>query len=455
MSEQITTVGVVGCGTMGSGISEVCARAGYTVVFREIDDDAVEAGLARIRHSMDRAVEKGKLAPRRRDAALGRISGSTTLEGLKEATSIVEAVPEKLELKQELFKDLDAMLPEHAILATNTSSLPVIEMAVQTGRPEPRRRVPLLQPGAGDGAGRAGEDRRHRPRGARHGEGVRRGAREEPGRLSGPRGLHREPVALPVPEQRRADGRVGVRDARGHRRGDAVRVRASDGAARAARPDRARLDVRDPRRDVPPVPRDALRAVAAHQATRRPPGSSAARPDAASTSTRRPTRRGSRSPATTAARCRRRPARTSGRSASSARGRWRTGSPRSPRRPATRSCSARARSSARASRRPRSRSRSAKAVERGKMTQEQLDATQGAARDDDRDGRVRRLRPDHRGDRRGARRQARPLQASSTRSRPAHAILASTTSSLPVVALAAATERPEQVVGMHFFNPRR
>ena len=135
MSEQIATIGVVGCGTMGSGISEVCARAGYTVVFREIDDEAVEAGLARIKHSIDRAVEKGKLSEEDRDAALGRISGSTTLEGLKEADLIIEAIPEKLELKQQLFKDLDAMLPAHAILATNTSSLPVIEMAVQTGRP--------------------------------------------------------------------------------------------------------------------------------------------------------------------------------------------------------------------------------------------------------------------------------------------------------------------------------
>ena len=135
MSEQITTVGVVGCGTMGSGISEVCARAGYTVVFREINDEAVEAGLARIRHSMDRAVEKGKLPAEERDAALGRIKGSTTLEGLKEADLIVEAIPENLELKQQLFKDLDALVPDHTILATNTSSLPVIEMAVQTGRP--------------------------------------------------------------------------------------------------------------------------------------------------------------------------------------------------------------------------------------------------------------------------------------------------------------------------------
>ena len=135
MSDQISVVGVVGCGTMGSGISEVCARAGYTVVVREISDEAVESGLARIRHSMDRAVDKGKLSAEDRDAAIGRISGTTSFEQMKTADIVVEAVPENLEIKQELFKELDALLPPHAILATNTSSLPVIEMAVQTGRP--------------------------------------------------------------------------------------------------------------------------------------------------------------------------------------------------------------------------------------------------------------------------------------------------------------------------------
>jgi len=135
MSDQISTIGVVGCGTMGSGISEVCARAGYAVVFREIGDDAVEAGLTRIRHSMDRAVDKGKLSADERDVAFARISGTTSYEGLKVCDLVVEAVPEKLEMKQELFRALDALLPEHAILATNTSSLSVIEMAVQTGRP--------------------------------------------------------------------------------------------------------------------------------------------------------------------------------------------------------------------------------------------------------------------------------------------------------------------------------
>jgi 3-hydroxybutyryl-CoA dehydrogenase len=135
MSDQITTIGVVGCGTMGSGISEVCARAGYTVVFREISDEAVADGLAKIKHSMERAVSKEKLSADERDQALGRISGSTSFESLKSCDIVIEAVPEKLEIKQELVRSLDVLLPDHAIIATNTSSLPVIEMAVQTGRP--------------------------------------------------------------------------------------------------------------------------------------------------------------------------------------------------------------------------------------------------------------------------------------------------------------------------------
>jgi 3-hydroxybutyryl-CoA dehydrogenase len=135
MSDQISTVGVVGCGTMGSGISEVVARAGYTVVFREIDNAAVESGLARIRHSMDRAVDKGKIPEKDRDDALSRITGTTSYDPLKGCDLVIEAVPEKLEIKQDLFRALDALLPDHTILATNTSSLPVIEMAVQTGRP--------------------------------------------------------------------------------------------------------------------------------------------------------------------------------------------------------------------------------------------------------------------------------------------------------------------------------
>ncbi|MGH2829172.1 MAG: 3-hydroxyacyl-CoA dehydrogenase family protein, partial [Actinomycetota bacterium] len=135
MGVEIKTVGIVGCGTMGAGIAEVCARNGYTVVFREIDEGRVADGMARIEHSLRRAVNKGKATEDDLKEALGRISGGTSFEHLKGADLVVEAVPEHLDLKQETFKALDAILEPHAILATNTSSLPVIEMAVQTTRP--------------------------------------------------------------------------------------------------------------------------------------------------------------------------------------------------------------------------------------------------------------------------------------------------------------------------------
>jgi 3-hydroxybutyryl-CoA dehydrogenase len=105
------------------------------VIFREIDDDQVAAGLARITQSIDRAVERGKIEAGERDDTLSRISGTTTFADLKECDLVIEAIPEHLEWKQEAFQALDPLLPEHAVLATNTSSLPVIEMAVKTTRP--------------------------------------------------------------------------------------------------------------------------------------------------------------------------------------------------------------------------------------------------------------------------------------------------------------------------------
>lgn len=131
----IQTVGVLGCGTMGSGISEVCARKGYRVIFRELDDDAVAAGFERITQSLDRAVERGKLQPGERDSALALVTGTTSFDDMKSCDLVIEAIPEHLDLKQEAFEALDPLLPDHAILATNTSSLPVIEMAVRTNRP--------------------------------------------------------------------------------------------------------------------------------------------------------------------------------------------------------------------------------------------------------------------------------------------------------------------------------
>ena len=132
---KIDTVGVVGCGTMGSGICEVVATGGYDVVFQETNEETVKAGLERIQRSLDRGVRRERIGQEEADEVLSRISGTTDLSNLAGCQLVFEAVPENLELKKDVFARLDEILPETTILATNTSSLPVIDMAVATKRP--------------------------------------------------------------------------------------------------------------------------------------------------------------------------------------------------------------------------------------------------------------------------------------------------------------------------------
>ena len=133
---EITTVGVVGLGTMGAGIAEVCARHGYRVFAVEPDADSLERGRVSLSGSTERAVKRGKLTEAERDEVLSRITFSTQLEDLASADLVVEAIPEDLDIKREIFGRLDAITPAHAILATNTSSLSVTEIAVATSRPD-------------------------------------------------------------------------------------------------------------------------------------------------------------------------------------------------------------------------------------------------------------------------------------------------------------------------------
>jgi len=131
----VTTVGVLGTGTMASGIVEVCAVAGYDVVFRARSEDKVAAVRARIGKSLAKSVDKGRLAEADRNAALARVTGSTELADLAGCDLVVEAVVEDLEVKRQLFAELDELLPDGAVLATTTSSLPVIECATATSHP--------------------------------------------------------------------------------------------------------------------------------------------------------------------------------------------------------------------------------------------------------------------------------------------------------------------------------
>jgi 3-hydroxybutyryl-CoA dehydrogenase len=133
--DRIDVVGVVGCGTMGAGIAEIVSRKGLPVRFVEMSDAAVEKGLARIAGSLDRQVARERLTAEERDEITSRISGSTEYSDLSVCDLIVEAVPEVLEWKQQAFRRIDEHARPDAIIATNTSSLPVMDIAVHTRRP--------------------------------------------------------------------------------------------------------------------------------------------------------------------------------------------------------------------------------------------------------------------------------------------------------------------------------
>ncbi len=131
---EIGTVGVVGCGLMGSGIAEVCARAGYQVIVAEVGAEFLERGLGRIRASLEKAVARGKATQQQADEALSSIHGTLTLEDFDTCDLVVEAAVESMDVKKEVFATLDRVLPRNAILASNTSSLCVTEMASVTQR---------------------------------------------------------------------------------------------------------------------------------------------------------------------------------------------------------------------------------------------------------------------------------------------------------------------------------
>jgi 3-hydroxybutyryl-CoA dehydrogenase len=133
---SIKTVGVLGCGLMGSGIAEVVVMAGYRTIVRETSDDLLAKGRQRIQGSLDKAVAKGGLSPADRDAALGRLEGTVDLATLADCDLVIEAIVENVELKKETFAALDAVLKPTAMLASNTSSLTITQLAMATQRPD-------------------------------------------------------------------------------------------------------------------------------------------------------------------------------------------------------------------------------------------------------------------------------------------------------------------------------
>jgi 3-hydroxybutyryl-CoA dehydrogenase len=132
----IRKVGVLGAGLMGSGIAEVCAKAGYATVVREVSEDLVKRGIGKIEGSLGKAVEKGKLPAAERAAARSRISSTTKLEDLSDCDIVLEAIVENLDVKKETYKALDGICKREAIFCSNTSSLTITELAAATSRPD-------------------------------------------------------------------------------------------------------------------------------------------------------------------------------------------------------------------------------------------------------------------------------------------------------------------------------
>jgi len=131
---DIKTIGVLGAGSMGNGIAQVAAQSGYNVVMRDIDDKFVDRALKGIDKFLSKSVEKGKITSDDKSATLGRIKGTTKMEDLKDVDFVVEVVLEDMDLKKKVFKELDELTRKEVILATNTSSMSITEIATATNR---------------------------------------------------------------------------------------------------------------------------------------------------------------------------------------------------------------------------------------------------------------------------------------------------------------------------------
>jgi 3-hydroxybutyryl-CoA dehydrogenase len=134
--DDVQKVGVIGCGIMGSGIVEVCAKAGTQVTYVEVDDERVERGRKAIEKSIGKAVERGKLSEEDRGGILSSIHGTTSIEEVGQSDFVVEAATEDLDTKIEIFRALSGLTRNDVVLASNTSSLPIIQLAAATDRPE-------------------------------------------------------------------------------------------------------------------------------------------------------------------------------------------------------------------------------------------------------------------------------------------------------------------------------
>jgi 3-hydroxybutyryl-CoA dehydrogenase len=133
---SVKTIMVIGAGQMGSGIAQVCAQAGYSVFLNDLKPEFVDRGLAGIKKNLNRQVDKGRMTSEQLDEVVGRITSSSDLQDAAKVDLVIEAAVESMDIKAKIFAQLDVIAPAHAILASNTSSLPITEIAAATKRPE-------------------------------------------------------------------------------------------------------------------------------------------------------------------------------------------------------------------------------------------------------------------------------------------------------------------------------
>ena len=258
---SITRVGIIGSGIMGSGIAEVAAAAGHEVVLRSRSQASADAMIAGLDKSLAKQVEKGKRTEEEAATIGARVSGTTNLADLADADLVIESVVEDLDVKKALFAELDAVAKEGAILATNTSTLPVVEMAMATGRPELVCGIHFFNPAPAMALVEVVRPITASDETVAAALGLRRRLRQGPGRGQGPGRLHRQRPALPLPQQRHPPARRRRGHPRGHRRGHEGRLRLPDGPLRPARPGRPGHVPGHPRRPLRRVPDPNYAAV--------------------------------------------------------------------------------------------------------------------------------------------------------------------------------------------------
>lgn len=258
-ARTVRSVGVAGSGTMASGIAEVFAKAGYDVVLAARSEEKAEAAKSRIAKSLRRSVDKGRMTAENAEEALGRVSPAGSYDAFADVDLALEAVAEDLDVKRQLFATFDKVCKPGAILATTTSSLPVVACARATSRPQDVIGMHFFNPAAGHEARRGRAHGAHVRRGARHRPRADPQGPQAPRGLRGPGRVHRERAALPVPEQRDQDGRGALRLARRHRRRDEARRRLPDGPVRTPRRGRPGRLARHRARPAPRVPRPGPR----------------------------------------------------------------------------------------------------------------------------------------------------------------------------------------------------